>query len=90
MARRLFSIRPGITLRGRKFHGVRGWAGKPTHPPLTDLPIACYVLAAILDVVSYVAARGDHPDVAHDFFVAGTIVIVVGAVTSLGTAATGF
>ena len=37
---RKFSVRPTLTLRGRKFKGLRGWSGKPTHPPLTDLPIA--------------------------------------------------
>ena len=91
---RLFSIRPGITLKGRRFFGIRGWAGKPTHPPLTDIPIASYVLVAAMDVVSYVAARGNPAGqpgaVAHDFFVAGTIVLIAGGVVSLATAATGF
>ena len=86
---RLFSIRPAITLRGRKFLGVRGWAGKPTHPPLTDIPIAAYVLAAAFDLVSFVA-KGSHAGVARDAFVAGTWVIIGGAVVSLGTAVTGF
>ena len=91
---RLFSIRPGITLKGRRFFGIRGWAGKPTHPPLTDIPIASYVLVAAMDVVSYVAARGNPAGqpgaVAHDFFVAGTIVLIAGGVVSLATATTGF
>jgi uncharacterized membrane protein len=90
---RLFSIKPAITFRGRRFHGIRGWAGKPSHPPLTDFPIVCYLVAAFCDVVSYVAGRGtaagEVDAVAHDFFSAGTIVIVVGAVVSLGTALTG-
>lgn len=90
---RLFSIRPGIRLRGRKFLGVRGWAGKPTHPPLTDFPIVCYILAGTMDVVSYVAARGNpvhRPGpVARDFFFAGTIVIIAGAAISLATVTTG-
>lgn len=38
---RLFSIKPSITLKGREFRGLRGWAGKPLHPPLTDFPIVC-------------------------------------------------
>ncbi|MGZ7027281.1 MAG: DUF2231 domain-containing protein [Acidimicrobiia bacterium] len=91
---RLFSIRPSITLKGRRFMGIRGWAGKPTHPPLTDIPIASYVLVAAMDVVSYVAARGNPAGrpgaVAHDFFVAGTIVLIAGGVVSLATATTGF
>jgi uncharacterized membrane protein len=49
---RLFSFRPALTLKGRRFHGVRAWAGKPTHPPLTGFPIACYALTAIFDVIS--------------------------------------
>ncbi|HKA32254.1 MAG TPA: DUF2231 domain-containing protein [Candidatus Binatia bacterium] len=86
---RLFSIKPGITLKGREFRGLRGWAGKPTHPPLTDFPIVCYVLAAVFDVISCYKARGGGA-AARDFFVAGTYVIVAGAIVSLGTALTGF
>src|SRR2546423_1167222 len=40
-AMRIFSFRPSLTLRGRTFKGLRGWAGKPFHPPLTDVPIGC-------------------------------------------------
>jgi uncharacterized membrane protein len=87
---KLFSIKPTLTLRGRKFNGIRGWSGKPTHPPLTDFPIVCYVLAAVFDVISFIAARGDSPSaVAHDFSRAATFVIVAGAVVSLATATTG-
>lgn len=90
---RLFSIRPALTLKGRAFHGIRGWAGKPTHPPLTDFPITCYVLAAVFDVISFVghggAAGGVRP-FARDFFVASTYVIIAGAIVSLATALTGF
>jgi uncharacterized membrane protein len=81
--RRLFSIRPAITLKGRKFKGLRGWAGKPFHPPLTDIPVAAYVLAAVFDVVSLVFSR-------PDAFVAGTWTIIAGAIVSLPTALTGF
>ena len=56
---KLYSIRPTLTIKGRKFRGLRGWDGKPTHPPLTDFPIVCYVMAAGFDLVSYVAAQGD-------------------------------
>ena len=41
---RKFSIRPTLTLKGRTFKGLRGWSGKPLHPPLTDFPIVAYVL----------------------------------------------
>jgi len=43
---RKFSVRPTLTFKGRKFKGLRGWSGKPLHPPLTDFPIVAYVLAA--------------------------------------------
>ena len=91
---RLFSIRPTLTLKGRRFMGIRGWAGKPTHPPLTDFPIVAYVIAAICDVVSVIAS-GNAPEggvdpTAHDFFIAGTIVMTIGYVAGIGAVLTGF
>ncbi|MGH8933426.1 MAG: DUF2231 domain-containing protein [Egibacteraceae bacterium] len=80
---RLFSIKPAITLRGRKFKGLRGWAGKPSHPPLTDIPVAAYVMVAVFDVVSLVFGSSDA-------FVAGTWTIIAGAVVSVPTGITGF
>jgi uncharacterized membrane protein len=85
---RRFSVRPTLTLRGRKFKGLRGWAGKPFHPPLTDIPVAAYVLVAVFDVISRVA--GDDSTIGRDFFVSGTHVIVAGAIVSLAAALTGF
>ena len=85
---RKFSIRPAITLKGRQFKGLRGWAGKPFHPPLTDIPVAAYVLAAVFDVISRVA--GDDSSIGRDFFVTGTHVIIAGAIVSLLAALTGF
>ncbi len=89
---RIFSFKPSITLKGRSFKGIRGWAGKPTHPPLTDFPIAAYVLAAAFDLISYVAARGGNEvsTVAQDAFAAATYVTIGGALFSLGAAVTGF
>jgi uncharacterized membrane protein len=90
---RFFSIKPGMTLKGREFRGLRGWAGKPLHPPLTDFPIVCYVLTALFDIISYYKAYGggiERQSVARDFFVAATYVIIAGAIVSLGTALTGF
>jgi hypothetical protein len=49
-----FSFRPALTLKGRKFFGLRGFAGKPFHPPLTDIPIGAYVFAATFDLISWV------------------------------------
>jgi uncharacterized membrane protein len=85
---RLFSIKPGISLRGRKFKGLRGFAGKPFHPPLTDFPVAAYVFAMVFDVISAVA--GADSSVGRDFFVSATHVLAAGAVVSLPTALTGF
>src|SRR5688500_4284260 len=85
---KLFSIRPSLTIRGRKFKGLRGFAGKPFHPPLTDIPVAAYVLTMVFDIVSTVA--GDDSTIGRDFFVSGTHVLVAGAIVALPTALTGF
>src|SRR6266542_1854962 len=89
---RLFSVKPGLTFKGRAFKGIRGWAGKPTHPPLTDFPVVCYILAAVFDVISFAVHSGGSAarDYDHDFFIAGTYVLISGAVESLVTATTGF
>src|SRR5947207_2593637 len=84
---RLFSVKPALTFRGRKFLGIRGWAGKPTHPPLTDFPVAAYVMTAIFDVI---ASIGRKETFARDFFRAGTYVVIAGAAVSVLTALTGF
>jgi uncharacterized membrane protein len=84
---RRFSVRPTLTLRGRKFKGLRGWSGKPTHPPLTDIPVAAYILAAVFDLI---AIFGRHETWAGDFFRAGTYVFIGGAVVSALTLLTGF
>src|SRR5947199_196280 len=85
---RWFSIKPAITLKGRKFKGLSGWSGKPLHPPLTDFPVTCYVLVGLFDIISY--ALGGARSTARDFFVSGTHVIIAGAAVSVGTALTGF
>jgi uncharacterized membrane protein len=87
MLMRRFSVRPTLTLRGRKFKGLRGWSGKPTHPPLTDVPVAAYILAAAFDVI---AIFGRHETWAGDFFRAGTYVFIGGAAVSALTLLTGF
>jgi uncharacterized membrane protein len=84
---RWYSIRPALTLRGRKFRGVRGWSGKPSHPPLTDFPIVCYVLTAAFDLIAF--ATNDR-ELERDFFRAGTLVMVAGLLVSFGAVVTGF
>jgi uncharacterized membrane protein len=83
---RLFAWKPALTIRGRKFKGLRGWAGKPSHPPLTDVPVTCYILVALFDAISFATAGRT----STDFFRAGTFVIIAGAAASLGAIATGF
>lgn len=85
---RIYSIRPTMSLKGRRSQGLRGFSGKPFHPPLTDFPIVCYVLAAVFDLISYVVPTDDPK--AHDFFAAATFVMVAGFVVGLGAALTGF
>src|SRR3954447_7198655 len=85
---RKFSLRPTLTLRGRTFKGLRGWSGKPTHPPLTDFPIAAYVIAAAFDVASFVG--GDSHTWAQELWHAATWVFVAGAAVSVFAALTGF
>jgi uncharacterized membrane protein len=84
---RRLSFRPAVSFRGRKFKGLRGWAGKPLHPPLTDIPVGAYLVVAALDVISIV---GQDETWARDFFRAGTFVLIAGASVSVLTALTGF
>ena len=84
---RKFSIRPTLTLKGRTFKGLRGWSGKPLHPPLTDFPIVAYVFAAGFDVVSWIG--GADRGWARELWHAGTFVFVAGAAVSVFAALTG-
>ena len=82
-----FSFKPTLTLKGRKFKGPRGWSGKPMHPPLTDFPIAAYVIAAVFDIASVVG--GDSHEWARELWHAGTWVFIAGALVSVFAALTG-
>ena len=84
---RKFSIRPTLTLKGRKFKGLRGWSGKPLHPPLTDFPIVAYVFGAVFDVLSKIG--GEHHTWAGELWHAGTFTFVGGAAVSVFAALTG-
>jgi uncharacterized membrane protein len=83
---RHFSFRPALTFRGRTFKGLRGWSGKPLHPPLTDIPVGAYLLAAAFDVISII---GQNESWARDFYRAGTFTLIGGGSVSLLTALTG-
>ena len=82
-----FSVRPTLSLKGRKFKGLRGWSGKPLHPPLTDIPIAAYVIAAVFDVISVIGGK-DH-EWAGEFWHAATFVFIAGVAVSVFAALTG-
>ncbi len=84
---RKFSIRPTLTWKGRTFKGPRGWSGKPLHPPLTDVPIAAYVLGAGFDVVSLIG--GEDRGWAGEMWHAATFTFVAGAAVSVFAALTG-
>lgn len=83
---RVFSIKPTLTIRGRKFKGLRGWAGKPSHPPLTDIPVTAYIFAAVFDLLSVLTDGST----SRNFFVAATYVLIGGVIVSVPTAITGF
>jgi uncharacterized membrane protein len=84
---RHFAFRPSLTLRGRTFNGFRGWSGKPLHPPLTDIPVGAYVLAAAFDVIS---AVGHNQEWARDYYRAASFTLIGGAAASVLAALTGF
>jgi uncharacterized membrane protein len=83
---RWFSIKPAITLRGRSNKGLRGLAGKPFHPPLTDIPVAAYVLALAFDLISFFSSG----ELAENMYNAATFVLIGGLIVSIPTALTGF
>ena len=84
---RIFSFRPALTFKGRKSHGLRGFEGKPFHPPLTDIPIGAYMLAAAFDVISRI---GSDQAWGRDFYRAASFTLIGGAAVSVLAALTGF
>lgn len=86
---RRFSFGPSLQISGRKYKGLRGWAGKPFHPPLTDVPITAYLFAAAFDILS-IATHSSHDVLSRQLFVAGTWTLLGGAAVSLLAALTGW
>jgi len=84
---RTFSFRPALTFKGRTFKGLRGWSGKPLHPPLTDVPVGAYVLAATFDIISF---AGQDQEWSRDFYRAASFTLIGGAAVSVLAALTGF
>src|SRR4051812_20291342 len=62
---------------------LRGVPGHPSHPPLTDATIGAYTFAAAAAVLSKLGVAE------HAFAQAWWLALIVGAVTSLATIATG-
>jgi uncharacterized membrane protein len=85
---RHFSFRPSLTFKGRKFKGLRGYAGKPLHPPLTDIPITAYLFVAVFDVIS-IAVHSGHHALGRQMFLAGGWTLLGGAAVSVLAALTG-
>ena len=82
-----FSFRPALEFRGRKFKGLRGFAGKPFHPPLTDVPVGAYIIGPVLDLIAFIARDSSW---SADVYRAGGFTLLVGAVVSVATAITGY
>ncbi len=82
---RTYSFRPSLTLKGRKYKGLRGFAGKPFHPPLTDVPVGAYVLAAAFDVGSVLT----DDSLSYELYRAATFALIGGAIVSVLAALTG-
>lgn len=84
---RRFSFRPALELRGRKFKGLRGLAGKPFHPPLTDVTVGAYTIAPLLLIVAFLFKDSSW---AGDMQKAGAWVLLIGGISSVATALTGY
>ncbi|MFZ1821577.1 MAG: DUF2231 domain-containing protein [Acidimicrobiia bacterium] len=83
---RTFSFKPSLTLKGRKFKGLRGFAGKPFHPPITTIPVGAYIIAPALDIVSFL---NKDQAWARDLFRASTFVLICGGIISILAVITG-
>src|SRR4051794_24744487 len=86
---RRLTFRPPLTIKGRKYKELRGWAGKPSPPPLTDVPVTAYLFVAAFDVLS-VALHSSHEVVGRQLYVAGTWTLLGGAAVSVLAALTGW
>jgi uncharacterized membrane protein len=77
---------PPLSLRGRRFKGARGVAGKPFHPPLTDVPLGAFVLAAVFDLISF---AGGTAGWTKEFYQAATFCLIAGLAVAVLAALTG-
>ncbi|HEX2052584.1 MAG TPA: DUF2231 domain-containing protein [Actinomycetota bacterium] len=84
---RRFSFRPALDIRGRQFKGLRGFSGKPLHPPLTDVTIGAYFIGPLLGLLSFLFRNQEWSD---DLFRAGETVLLLGVISSVATIVTGY
>ena len=82
-----FALGSTFKIRDRKFYGLRGFEGKPLHPPFTDIPVGAYVIAPVLDVIGFF---GRDKPWGRDLFVAAGYTLLAGAIGSLFAVLTGF
>jgi uncharacterized membrane protein len=82
-----FALGTALSLRDRRFQGLSGFEGKPFHPPFTDIPIGAYVIASVLDIVSFI---GRNRSWGVDTSTAARYAFLVGASFSAITVLTGF
>lgn len=82
-----FALGSTFSLRDREFLGLRGWDGKPLHPPLTDLPIGAYIIAFLMDGGSLI---GGDRGWSGDLHVAAGYTFLFGQAFGLLTSLTGF
>ena len=80
------SLGSTFKIRDRQFHGLSGFEGKPFHPPLTDVPVGAYVIAPVLDLVSFIGRNSSWGPDAHT---AAGFTLLVGAIGGVLAALTG-
>jgi uncharacterized membrane protein len=76
-----------LSSEAAKFKGLRGFAGKPFHPPLTDVTVGAYTIAPILLLLAFLFKESSW---AVDAQKAGAWVLLIGGISSVATALTGF
>ncbi|MDQ4096117.1 MAG: DUF2231 domain-containing protein, partial [Actinomycetota bacterium] len=84
---RRFSFRPALEIRDRKFKGLRGFAGKPFHPPLTDVTTGAYIISPLLLIIAFLFKDSGWAEDANE---AGAWVLLIGGISSFATALTGY
>lgn len=83
-----FSVKQPLNPSERELKGLRGLSGMPTHPALVHFPIAGYVIAAVLDVLSRTLYTS-HEELAHQLMLSATWIMLGGAAISILAAITG-